>query len=133
MAERRQEFGKRGINPPPVITHAPQGLPGGPEPHSHRRLRTLAIALGAIGATAIGLAAGVESGERARSCPPPEEVKPEDPPCPSATSSSHGGSGRGFHGSWSSGGSGESGHAGASFGGFGGAGSAHGGFGGGGE
>lgn len=46
-------FGKRG-RAPPIITHAPEGLPGGPEGDS-RRMRTGMIILGGFGAAALGL------------------------------------------------------------------------------
>jgi len=131
VAGGRKEFGRRGVNPPPVVVHAAQGLPGGPEPHSARRLRTLAVTIGAIGATTIGLVATVEAFDRARRCPQPENANPDAPPCQSAASGGHGGSSGGGRSFWSSGSSRESGHSGASYGGFGGEGGAHGGHGGG--
>ena len=128
MTERRKEFGKRGINPPPVVTHAPQGLRGGHEPHSERRMRTLAISVAAVGATAIGMLAltqGLQSLDRNVACPrAPDGSDANNSQC----YYSHGSSGP--HGGSGSGGGGYAGRSSASFGGFGGAGSAHGGGGG---
>ena len=131
----RKEFGKRNIKPPPIITHAPQGLAGGPNPLAPTQMRTLAITLGLLGATAIGVFAAAQSQHRRENCAPREGSNPEDPPC----QSSGGSGGHGGSGSWSgsSGSSGHSassssasGHGSASFGGFGHAGAGHGGGGG---
>ncbi|MGA8171408.1 MAG: hypothetical protein WB816_11360 [Methylocystis sp.] len=136
MDAPRKEFGKRAIKPPAVITHAPQGLGGGPAPLAARQMRTLAITLGLVGATAIGVFAVAQAHNRRVNCAPPEGSNPNGQPCPSSSGSSgHGGSG---FWSRSSGYSGPSGYPGASsaahgavsFGGFGHAGAAHGGGGG---
>jgi hypothetical protein len=143
MATPRKQFGKRGIKPPPVITHAPEGLAGGPTPLAPTQMRTLAITLGLLGAAAIGVFAAAQAHNRRENCAPPEGSNPDGPPCQSSGSSSgHGGS-SGWSGwsaySGSSGNSESSGHSGSSssgrasavsFGGFGHAGAGHGGGGG---
>jgi hypothetical protein len=131
----RKEFGKRNVKPPPVITHAPQGLAGGPDPLAPTQMRTLAITLGLLGAAAIGAFAVAQAHHRRENCAPPEGSNPDGPPCQSSGSSGgHGGSGSWSGSSGSSGhsysSSSASGHESASFGGFGHAGAAHGGGGG---
>ncbi len=132
----RKEFGKRNIKPPPVITHAPQGLAGGPDPLAPNQMRTLAITLGLLGATAIGVFAAAQAHNRRENCAPPDGSHPNDTQCQSSGSSGgHGGSGSwsgssGYSDSSGHSGSSPSGHAGVSFGGFGHAGAAHGGGGG---
>jgi hypothetical protein len=130
MVATPREFGRRGVKPPPVITHAPQGLPGGPNPLAPTQMRTLAITLGLIGVTAISVFAAAQAHNRRQNCAPPRGVNPNAPPCESSWSSSgHGGSG-GWSGSSGYSGSSSSGHSSVSFGGFGHAGGAHGGGGG---
>ncbi|HEY8064840.1 MAG TPA: hypothetical protein VIF40_08920 [Methylosinus sp.] len=138
MAEPpRKEFGRRG-QAPPVVTHAPKGLPGGAPAPSPFRKRSLAIAAIAVGSLSIGALTLFETSRR--DCP--EGADPERRDC--NHSSSHGGSGGhswssgssssgSSSSSHSSGGESASGHAGAasghavSFGGFGGMGAGHGG------
>lgn len=128
MATRHNEFGKRNITPPPIISHAPHGLAGCPEPLSSARKRTLVIAIGVVGATAIGVFAALEQIRLRRDCAGPDGSSPGQTPCPtsgsSGSSSGHGGGGYGRSSSSSSG------HTSVSFGGFGGAGAGHGGGGG---
>ncbi len=126
MAGPPKQFGRRGVNPPPIVTRAPGGLAGAPDPLSPRRLRTVVITLGALGATAIGVFALAEAANRARDCPRTDGAEPGSAACESSSSSSggHGGGGGSpGHGSGFSSASGSS----VSFGGFGGAGAAHGG------
>jgi len=93
MATPRKEFGKRNIKPPPLITHAPQGLAGGPNPLAPTQMRTLAITLGLLGVTAIGVFAAAQAHHRRENCAPPEGSNPEGPSCQSSGSSGgHGGS-----------------------------------------
>jgi hypothetical protein len=126
----RKEFGKRNIKPPPVVTHTPRGLAGGPNPLAPTQMRTLAITLGLLGATAIGAFAVMQAHHRRENCAPPEGSNPEGPPCQSSGSSGgHGGSGS-WSGSSGHSDSSASGHESASFGGFGHASAAHGGGGG---
>ncbi len=128
MAPPPKPFGQRGVKPPPIVTHAPKGLPGGPEPHSSLQMRTLAISLGTVGATALGLFAmtqALRSLDNRQNCGPQDRSNSATP-CQS--SSSHGGGGHG--GSWGSSGSSSASHSSASFGGFGAAGGGHGGGGG---
>jgi hypothetical protein len=132
----RKEFGKRNIKPPPVITHAPQGLAGGPDPLAPTQMRTLAITLGLVGAAAIGVFAAAQAHNRRENCAPPEGSNPNGPACQSSGSSGgHGASGgwsksSGYSESSGHSGSSPSGRVGVSFGGFGHAGAAHGGGGG---
>jgi hypothetical protein len=129
MAPPPKPFGQRGVKPPPIVTHAPQGLPGGPEPHSPLQMRTLAISLGTVGATALGLFAmtqALRSLDNRQICAQQDGSNPGAAPCRS--SSSHGGGGHG--GFWGSSGSSSASHSSASFGGFGAAGGGHGGGGG---
>ena len=136
MATPRKEFGRRNIKPPPVITHAPQGLAGGPNPLAPTQMRTLAITLGLVGATAIGVFAAAQAHNRRENCAPPEGSNPNGPACQGSGSfSGHGGSGgwsgsSGYSGSSGRSGSSPSGRASVSFGGFGHAGAGHGGGGG---
>jgi hypothetical protein len=126
-----KEFGKRNIQPPPVVTHAPQGLDGGPNPLAPTQMRTLVITLGLLGVTAIGVFAAAQAHHRHENCAPPEGSNPNGPACQSSGSSGgHGGSGSWSGNSGRSGSSGSSdsspsGHSSASFGGFGHAGGAH--------
>ncbi|PWB94300.1 hypothetical protein [Methylosinus sporium] len=60
MAEPpRKEFGRRGLAPP-VVTHAPEGLPGGANGPFGSRKRTIAIAAIAVGSLSIGTYAAIE-------------------------------------------------------------------------
>ena len=77
MATPRKEFGKRNIKPPPLITHAPQGLAGGPNPLAPTQMRTLAITLGLLGVTAIGVFAAAQAHHRRENCAPPEGSNPD--------------------------------------------------------
>jgi hypothetical protein len=127
-----KEFGRRGVAAPPVVTNAPQGLPG-VRALSPARKRSLAIAVVALGAGSLGGFAAYEAAAPA-DCP-----RDGDPPQPGEcrhSSSSHGGSSS--RSSWFFGGSGghdssASSHTGGSssirsfFGGFGHTGFGHGG------
>jgi hypothetical protein len=128
MTGPKNEFGKRGVKPPPIVTHAPEGLPEAPEPLSGPGLRTLTITVGSIGATVLALIAATEAFhniDRRVGCDPPQGPDADQSTCRQTQSSSggHGGSGSSSH--WSSG-SGSGGEH-ASFGGFGGHGGGHGG------
>ncbi|MBY6241302.1 hypothetical protein [Methylosinus sp. Sm6] len=124
----RKEFGRRGVAAPPVVTNAPQGLPGA-RALSPARKRSLAIALVALGAGSIGGYAAYESARG--DCPREGGQTPEDCRRPGG---GHGGS---FGHGWFFGGSGAhassaSAHEGSSgvrgfFGGFGRMGFGHGG------
>lgn len=124
MAGRPDDFDRRGVKPPPVITHAPDGLEENyDEEFQRRRLRTLVVSLAAIGVgTAVALFALAETVRRERDCGPPDDAHADRQPCASASGSSGGAHGGGFS-STSSG----SGAHGVSFGGFGAAGAGHGG------
>ncbi|WP_157096253.1 MULTISPECIES: hypothetical protein [unclassified Methylosinus] len=138
MAEPpRKEFGRRGMAPP-VVTHAPKGLPGGASPSPFRK-RSLAIAVIAVGSLSIGALALMEKPRR--DCPEGADPERQDCSHSSSHSSSHGGSGGHSYSSGSSSssshsssGESASGHAGGSslghavsFSGFGGSGAGHGG------
>jgi hypothetical protein len=151
MADSPNEPGRRGANPPPLITHAPDGLDGS-DPVSERRLRTTSIAVAVLGVgTAVALFALLEGAHRPRDCGPADAVHPNRQPCATpgdagGSGSSGGGSTGGGHGGsgfWSSPTSsssnyssssaaagGRAGASSASFGGFGASGAAHGGGGG---
>jgi len=95
MTNRANDFGRRKITPPPIVTHAPQGLAGGPEPPPPRQMRTLAITLGLVGAAAIGVFAAAQARNHRADCPPPNGANPNSP----LRQSSDGPSGQG--GGWS--------------------------------
>lgn len=107
-------FGKRGVTPPPVITHAPQGL--GKAPAASSPLRMFALVLGAPGAVAVALFGFLHWMDQRENC----NAADPNQPCASSGGGSHGGSSSSSH---SSGG----GYSHTSFGEFGGSGSAHGG------
>lgn len=106
-----QDLGRRSV---PIITQARDGLKGAPAPPSPRRMRTLAISLGAAGVISLGALVVLGLSNR-QDCKSAE--RNQDTRCDSG-SSSHGGGGGG-HGNSSAGGGAHT----ASFGGFGG--SAH--------
>jgi hypothetical protein len=131
----RKEFGRRGVEAPPVVTNAPQGLPGG-HALSPARKRSLAIALVALGAGSLGGYAAYEATAPA-DCPR-EGEQPAQGECAHKSGGGHGGSYSSTSRSWFFGGSGGhestgSSHAGVSsglhsfFGGFGNTGFGHGG------
>ena len=126
--EKRKEFGRRGAAPA-VVTHAPQGLTGGPFGPSTLRKRSLTVSLVAMGSLALGGYAVIEALDRRANCDP-GQTNPNQSPCTSSGthtgSGGHSGSGRWW---WHSGtsSSGSSSWHGVSFGGFGGFGAAHGG------
>lgn len=123
---RREEFGRRGVTPPPVLTHAPNGLSGGPSGPSGRRKRSLTIALVSIGSFSLGAFALMEAIDRRVKCPSDQGDQKDCAESDSRSSStSHGGSG-GSSSRGSSSGELSGGHS-VSFGGFGGTGGAHGG------
>ncbi|PWB83340.1 MAG: hypothetical protein C3F11_07100 [Methylocystaceae bacterium] len=128
--ERRKEFGRRGAQAPPVVTHAPGGLPGGSSGPSERRKRSLTIALVSVGALSIGGFALMEAIDRRVKCRQNTGDWEQNDCAESgsrSSSSSHGGSsGSSSHGSSSSQSSSFSAHS-VSFGGFGATGAAHGG------
>lgn len=86
---RRKQFGRRGPAPP-VVTNAPQGLPGAPHGLSPFRKRSLAVALISLGAGSLGIYALLES--RHRDCPESADQSTEE--C-RRSSGGHGGSGSG--------------------------------------
>ncbi|MCI4677395.1 hypothetical protein K9U39_00455 [Rhodoblastus acidophilus] len=127
MVQKPKHFGRRNlpqrIEPPPVVTHAPEGLEGATPPDG-RRLRSIAVALGACGVATIGGLALLQA--LRNDC---RNRDPNDPNAPACHSSggSHGGTGywrrssnSGWHGvSFGGFGAiGESGAHGGSFGGF---------------
>jgi len=129
MASGQKDFGRRSVKPPPVITHAPEGLSGS-QPIGDRRLRTTSIAVATLGVgSAVMLFALLELGHRSQNCGPPDDVHPGRAPCATSNGSSGGGhGGGGWSGSsTSSSSSSGSGAHGASFGGFGASGHGHGG------
>lgn len=125
---RRKEFGRRGVEAPPVVTNAPGGLARGPSGPSPRRKRSLTIALVSVGALSIGGFALMEAIDRRTKCNQ-DRADWDRSGCENSSSSggssSHGGS-SGSSSRSSSSGQSSSGHA-VSFGGFGGTGAAHGG------
>jgi hypothetical protein len=125
-----KEFGRRGVAAPPVVTNAPQGLPG-VRALSPARKRSLAIAVVALGAGSLG---GYAAYEAAAPADCPRDGDPPQGECAHKSGGGHGGSARG----WLLGGSGghdssDTSRAGGSsgvrsfFGGFGHAGFGHGG------
>jgi hypothetical protein len=132
MTGAKKEFGKRGVQPPPVVMHAPEGLPEAPDPLGPRQLRTLTITVGSIGATVLALIAATEAlhnFDQRVGCDAPQGPDADQSTC-RQTQSSGGGHGGGSDSSWhSSSGSGSGGQH-AAFGGFGGSGGGHGGGGG---
>jgi hypothetical protein len=116
------------IAPPPVITHAPQGLGGDKPPHDRRRLRSIAVVVGVWGlATIAGLALVQSMRRHCENSDPGDWGGTNEANC-SQGGGHGGGGGGGVHFSGSGGASQGS----ASFGGFGGTGEG-GGHGGGGE
>jgi hypothetical protein len=120
----KKPFGRR-LPPQPrkIITHAPDGLgngAGGP-----RLKRSEWIALGALGATVLGVFAAAEALDRYRQCSPPQanavNAGDKNAKCSSA------GTGHGGGGGWGWGGGKSTASSGAHFGGFGEAGGSHGG------
>ena len=126
MSDSHAPFAKHGASrPPDFITHAPDGLPGGPTPPSPGRKASLAVALVALGAGATALGVSYEGSRRAQACR--DAGRP-----PETCSTSYGGyssshwyfsSGTSGSGSSSAGQASSSGH--ATFGGFGATGAAH--------
>jgi hypothetical protein len=124
----RKEFGRRGVEPPPVVANAPKGLADAPRGPSLLRKRSLGVALISIGAVSLGGYAAYEATHRecAATGDPPQED------CRRSSGASHGGSsGRSwFFGGLGSGNSTSAAHEGGSshssiFGGFGRMGSFH--------
>ena len=113
--------GKRSVNPPPIISHAPEGFAGAPGPTEDEQRRALYLAFGLPLAVALVLLLVVQFIERARCVPADatDSTKAQNQTsCSSQSSGGHGGGGGGGEGA-------------ASFGGFGAAGAGHGGGGGG--
>ena len=85
MAEnKRKEFGRRGAAPP-VVTHAPQGLAGGPLGPSTLRKRSMTISLVAMGSLALGGYAVMEAFDKRVNCQP-GQINPDQTNCTSASS-----------------------------------------------
>ncbi|MBU3890055.1 hypothetical protein FM996_06140 [Methylosinus sporium] len=104
MAEPpRKEFGRRGLAPP-VVTHAPEGLPGGANGPFGSRKRTIAIAAIAVGSLSIGTYAAIENSHWRDCAEEGDRERQEE--C--RRSHSHGGSSGGH--SYSSGSSSSSSH-----------------------
>jgi hypothetical protein len=84
----RKEFGRRGVEPPPVVANAPKGLPNAPSGPSLLRKRSLGVALISIGAVSLGGYAAYEAVNRecATTGDPPQED------CRRSHSASHGSS-----------------------------------------
>ncbi|ATQ67596.1 MULTISPECIES: hypothetical protein [Methylosinus] len=83
-----KEFGRRGVAAPPVVTNAPQGLPG-VLALSPARKRSLAIALVALGAGSLG---GFAAYEAAAPSDCPREGDPPQGECAHKSGGGHGGS-----------------------------------------
>jgi len=109
-----KKFGEREPAPP-VVTHAPLGLPGGPQARSPRQMRSGAIVLGMFGAVSLGIFALAEALNH-RDCPADGQNDANNGACNAAGSSYHA-SGSGSRSAESE--SHSSGHE-VSFGGFGG-------------
>jgi hypothetical protein len=122
--EPPKAFGKRGIKPPPVITHAPDGLPTRDDERRRQIAVNLALLLGfGLPLSVVLIAAAVIDAARHPKCLPSDDPARQENSCGQGVSG-HGGGGGGRSGGGSS-------SRAVSFGGFGGHGAAHGGGGGG--
>lgn len=123
MTQADETSGKRGVNPPPIISHAPEGFAGPPGPTDEEQRRALFLANLALYvplAVAFVLFLLIQWIDHAR-CSPGNATEPTNETTCSSDSSGSGGGG---------GGSGGGGEGAVRFGGFGAVGAWHGGGGG---
>lgn len=116
MTQEDGSSGKRGLNPPPIISHAPKGFAGAPARSDAEQQRAVYLAIGAPFAVAFLLLLLILWAEQVRCTSGDTTDSADETRCSSHSGSSGGGGGGG------GGGEGR-----ASFGGFGGFGGWHGG------